>query len=132
MADKISRDMAEAEFERFCDENFIDTDLTGLDQEDVDAFEAHKLRIVKAICIGWVTIDDDATASIEISPELSLSFKSPNSSALMAADSVKPGKDIAKLNAVMASIVGKSPKTFAAIPMKQYQVCASITTLFLA
>lgn len=129
----IALEVAEAELNRFADLMDLDFDTSVMDEEDSKEFTSHKERLIKALCAGNLTINDDGepTYTCKRGDKRSLTFKEPTGAALMAMDKRKHGEQTAKTYAMMAEITGQEPKAFATMKMVDLKVCSSITMLFM-
>ena len=56
---KISKEMAEQEFDRFLEAMDIEADPVDMDEDDKKGFEQQKSKLVSTIMSGSVIIDDD-------------------------------------------------------------------------
>lgn len=131
---KVDQEMAEAEFMRFIDAMDLELDESA-DAEDRSDFIALKNKLVKAISKGSLIIDESGQPvytperTEDVKP---LTFYEPTGANLVAMDKRKPGEDISKFNAVMAEMCKVHPKVFSKLKFKDYKLCQSIVTLFLA
>lgn len=130
----IDKETAELEFNRFIEAMDLEMDDSS-DAEDKDDYMALKGKLVKAISKGSLIIDDKGQPVY--TPERSddqkpLTFYEPTGANLIAMDKRKAGEDISKFNAVMAEMCKVHPKVFARMKFKDYKMCQSIVTLFLA
>lgn len=131
MENKIDRETAEREFDRFMDAMDLDTDSSAWDEDDRKSFDQQKDRIVRAIQNGSLVVNDDGEPVYTTGAE-TLTFHEPKGSALMAMDRRKKGEDVGKFYATMADITGTNAKTFALMKNRDLKVCMAITALFLA
>lgn len=132
---KIAVEVAEAEFDRFCDAMCIDNDPSTLDDDDKQGFAQQRNRVVSAIIAGSLVIDEEGRPVYtpqRVADAEPVTFYEPTGATLMAMDRRKKGEDIAKLYAAMADIARTHPSTFAKMPMPDLRVCMAIATLFLA
>jgi len=135
MADKIAREVAEAEFQRFADMMDLDVDTSDMTEEDRQAFEQQRDRLLAAIQAGALVINEEGepvftpTRTADAAP---ITFREPTGASLMAMDKRKKTEDIAKLYAAMADMSGSHPSTFARMKMADLKIAMAITTLFLA
>jgi hypothetical protein len=124
---------AEKDFNRFMEEWEIDDSVEG---EDKETFVQLKDRIIKNICSGHATVNDNCHIHYNIkhpSGDLTeLIFKVPRSSAYVAMDKVKGEKNIVKMNAFLGDMTGQSPAFFANMDGRDYKFCQAVVSLFLA
>lgn len=127
----IDQETAEAEFQRFIDENEIDADEQYMDAEDLKAFNKQKRRLVRAIRDGSLVIDEEGrpvytpqvAASTTHNP---LTFRQRSGASLMASDMKKSGHDVGKTYAIMADMTQREAKVFAGLVGRDIKVCEAI------
>lgn len=134
MTDKVAKEVAEQEFERFIDAMDLDVDTAGMDEDDKKGFEQQKSRIIGAIQSGALVVNDDGEPVF--TPQRTkdaepITFHEPTGASLMAMDRKKKTEDIGKLYSAMGDMTGKHPSTFAKMKMPDLKVCMAVTTLFL-
>jgi hypothetical protein len=134
MNDKVAKEVAEAEFDRFVKAMDLDVDPSDMSEEDKEAFQQQKERLVGAIQSGALTINDDGEPVF--TPQRTkdadtLTFHEPTGASLMAMDRKKKSEDIGKLYAAMADMTRSHSSTFSKMRMADLKVCMAITTLFL-
>lgn len=135
MEEKISREVAELEFNRFTDAMDIDVDTSKMDEEDTKGLNQLRDRVVGAIMNGSLTINDDGEPTF--SPRRSrntdpITFYEPTGATLMAMDRKKKSEDMGKLYVAMADMTKTTPATFSSMAMADLKVCIAVVTLFLA
>lgn len=131
---KISREVAEAEFYRFCEAQRIDTDETDFSEEDLEGFNEHKIRFIKAVMNGFMVVNDSAEAEFTaLDANHCVTFKKPKASSLMALDRCKKGQDTKSMFELMADMTGQpSGSVFTKMDLVDAKVCQSVAALFLA
>jgi hypothetical protein len=132
---KIAKEVAEKEFERFADAMDLDVDEKEMSEQELDAFMPHKLVLLKALQRGTLVINDNGEPAF--TPKMSenskpLVFKEPTGAALMAMDRRKSNESMARLYAMMGDMTSTNANTFAKLAWRDLKVCQAITTLFLA
>lgn len=130
---KIAREVAEAEFDRFIEANDILVD-DSMEKEDRDAFNEQKARIVRAIEVGAMVVNE--AGEPVYTPQRTkdaeaLTFHEPTGASLMAMDRKKKNEDVGKLYATMGDMTRTDAKTFSNMKMADLKVCMAVTTLFL-
>lgn len=132
---KISREMAEQEFERFGEAMDLDFDTSFMDEDDRKGFEQSKRRIVKAIMSGTMTVNDDGCpvftpqrAEGDVNP---ITFYEPTGATYMAMDRKKKTEDMGKMMALMADYTQTSSGLFSKMKNADFKICLAVTTLFL-
>lgn len=134
---KINREMAESEFDRFMETMGVEYDESTLDAESISEFKAHRERIVKAIERGSFVVNDEGEGVF--TPEKTqlpdggkITFHEPTGETVQATDNGKAGKPVAKIHYALAQLTKQPVQTFVKLHMKDYKVCQSVITLFLA
>lgn len=132
--EKVSLDVCESEFERFCEAMDLDVNPDEMDAEDKTAFEQAKRRIVKAMRTGALVINDEGEPVY--TPQRGeqkdpITFHEPDGASLMAIDQVKAKHEMAKTNAVLAAITKESSARFAKMLNRDLKVCQSIMVLYM-
>jgi len=134
MNDKVAKEVAEAEFDRFVESMDLDVDPSDMSEEDKQGFQQQKDRVVRAIQSGALTVNDKGEPvytpkrTKDAEP---LTFHEPTGASLMAMDRKKKSEDIGKLYAAMADMTRTHSSTFSRMQMGDLKVCMAITTLFL-
>jgi hypothetical protein len=134
--DKIAGDVAEVEFERFADAMDLDLSTDGMDAEDLTAFTKTRNRVVRAIRLGHLVINDQGEAvytpwrpgSKHKEP---ITFHERTGASLMAMDSRKRGQDAAKTYAVMADMCRVPQSVFAHLAGTDIKVCEAVFSLLM-
>ncbi len=131
---KVSREVAEADFHRFCDMMDLDVDPRGMDDEDRKSFESAKRRLVDAIIEGHLVIDEKGQPvytprrGSDVTP---ITFAEPTGASYMAMDTKKKNHDVAKLFATMADMTGQPIQRFAKMQNRDLKICQAVALLFL-
>lgn len=134
MTDKIVKEVAEQEFNRFVEAMDLDVNPGDMDAEDKKGFEQQKDRIISAIQSGALVINDDGEPVFtpqRTNDAAAITFHEPTGASLMAMDRKKKTEDIGKLYASMGDITKTHASTFSRMKMPDLKVCMAITTLFL-
>lgn len=134
MSDTIALEVAEAEFARFVDLMAIDVDESKMSEETLEGFNTQKGRIVRAICNGHLTINDDGEPTFtpqRVKEQSAITFFEPTGASLMAMDRKKQNEGVGKMFSTMADMTKTSPKTFSKMKVPDLNVCLAITSLFL-
>lgn len=132
----VGREVAEKEFDRFVEEMDLDLDTADMDAEDQTAFSKQKNRIIKAIMVGALIINENGEA--EYTPRNAktkykdaIIFHERTGASLMAMDGKKKGYDVAKTYAVMANMCKVHQKVFAGMVGVDGKVCEAIFSLLM-
>lgn len=134
MTDKIAREVAEAEFDRFVEVMDIAASTADMDAEDKKGFLEQKDRIVKAVMSGALIVNDNGEpvyTPARTKDADALTFHEPTGASLMAMDRKKKTEDVGKLYATMGDMTKTHANTFSKMKMPDLKVCMAITTLFL-
>lgn len=130
---KISKDMAEAEFERFSEAMDLDLESADEDAEDKKAAAQVKNKIINALQKGSLVIDDKGQPVY--TPQRSecepLTFYESTGASLMAMDKAGDKEKTKKLFLVGADITKTSVKTFSMLKGGDLKTCLAITSAFL-
>ena len=135
MTEIVAREVAEEEFNRFCDDMDIDRDLSKMDEDDTKGFNDNKDLIVNAIMDGRLVLNDDSEPVYTPKrgkQDNPLTFREPTGATFMAMDRKKSGQDVGKMIALMDEITRSAPGTCARLKGVDFKVARSIVTLFLA
>ena len=124
MNDKVAKEVAEAEFDRFVKSMDLDVDPSDMSEEDKEAFQQQKDRLINDD--GEPVFTPQRTKDAD-----TLTFHEPTGASLMAMDRKKKSEDIGKLYAAMADMTRSHASTFSKMRMADLKVCMAITTLFL-
>jgi hypothetical protein len=129
-------DLAEQEFNNYCDANEIDRELENMEDEDRDAFIKIKKRFMKAVKEKRVVVDGVKllyTVS-KFSPSRGQQFtiSRPTGKDFMAMDGFKDTQQMNKFNGFIASIAGTERSAVARLDIADRQFLHDIGTLFLA
>ena len=136
----IDIETATDEFMRFCDAWEIDFESTTMSEDDKKDYEPLKSKIVKSIMMGRLCINDDENLEYTISEKTKNKNKSgqkitisrPDGATYMAMDRYKDGQSIHKMNAILASMSGKTPEFFSDVDGIDLKPLHAIINLFLA
>ena len=133
---KISKDVAEAEFERMLEANAILLDLPGSTKEDQDSAAQVKGRILHAMMLGSLVIDE--AGQPVFTPQRggkegsSITFYEPTGASFMAMDLGKSGHEVSKMFHALANITRTNAKLFSSMKAADLKVCTALATIFLA
>jgi hypothetical protein len=133
---KVAREVAEQEFERFAEEMDLDLDTSSMDAEDLTAFNKQKGRLIRAIERGSLVINENGEAVYTPANPGSkhqdpITFHERTGASLMAMDGKKKGHDVAKTYAVMADMCKVHPSTFAGLKGTDVKVCEALFALLM-
>jgi len=134
---KIDRDTAVAEFERFCETNEIGYDESGMTAEDADAFKSLKERFLKACMKGRVEVDGRninytvSSLSDDFAGDV-VTMKRPTGHAFMAMDNYSDKQSVHKLQGFVSAMTGKEVKYFSKIDISDWLFFRDVAMLFLS
>lgn len=131
MENKIAKEVAEQEFERFVESMDLDVDTSGMDAEDLTAFTKQKGRIVKQIERGALVVNDNGEAVYTPQNPRSkhqepITFHERTGASLMAMDGKKKGHDVAKTYAVLGDMCKVHPNIFAGLVGTDVKTCEAL------
>jgi len=136
--EKIDHELAEDEFERFCESWEIDNDTENMSEEDRDEFNSQKSKLMNAIKRNRLVFhDDDESFSYTFAkPEKSkcdnIIIKRPQGSALIEMDRYKEREGVHKTYAMLGAMTGKDTKFFSGLDGIDLKVFMAVIQLFLA
>lgn len=126
---KMPKEVAAAEFERWAQTFEIDTDTDDMDKDSVGDFNAFKSKFLKRVQSGALKIDDEGV--IEFTPRGSsgaVRFPEPTG-ALLSARQDKDN-DVQALRRVLAQWTGTPAVRFAEMPLADFNFCAGLFSFF--
>jgi hypothetical protein len=134
MENKVDKDTAGVEFERFINAMNLDANPAAMNAEDKEGFEENRDRFIGAVMLGSLTVNENGEPTYtpqRVNDANAITFYEPTGASLMAMDRKKAGHDISKMFATMGDITKTSSGLFSKMKMSDLKICMSITTLFL-
>lgn len=135
MTELVAREVAEMQFDKFCDDMAIDTNVEKMKEADADGFNENKEIIIAAMMSGAIILNDDSepvfTPTRKGFPN-PLTFREPSGADLMAMDRKKSGEDVGKMFALMDSITKSVPGTCSKLKGPDLKTAQAIMVLFMA
>jgi hypothetical protein len=129
---KVAIEVAEQEFDRFCEEMDLDVDTSVMDAEDKAAFEKIERRLVNAIAEGRLTIDEKGQPVLQLSDGgQPVTFHEPNGANIIAMDQKRHGHNNARQILFIAEMTNQAEERIRKLPMRDLKICNSIVALFL-
>ena len=130
----IQKGPAEEFFQDWAEAMDIDIDESNMDEDDKKSFAPLKRKIIKAICNGHLTFNENTEAVYR--PHRSsykelITFKERTGASVMAMDGKGRNKDVAKTYAVMADMTGLTPAIFSGLVGTDIKVCEAIFALLM-
>lgn len=135
MTEVLAREVAEAEFDKFCDDMDIDRNVDKMNEKDAEGFNENKEIIIKAMVTGRLVLNDDSEpvyTPVRTGVSNPLTFREPSGVDLMAMDRKKSGEDVGKMYALMDSMTKSVPGTCSKLRGIDRKVAQAITVLFMA
>jgi len=134
--EKVAKEVAENEFNRFTHEMGIDTDASGMDEEDLSGFNKQKNRIIGAIQDGSLVINENGEAVFtpqrpKSKTKDAITFHERTGASLMAMDSKKKNQNVAKMYAVLADMCEVHPKIFSGLAGLDIKICEALFALLM-
>lgn len=136
MEEKICKEVAEQEFERWGEAMDLDFNVSAMLKEDSVEFERMKAKIVKALMRGSLIIDDCGRAVYTpTNPESGykepITFKERTGAMIMGIDRFKKNQQAAASYAMMAELCGLPAKAFAGLVGFDIKVCEAMFALLM-
>lgn len=130
---KISREVAEREFERFLRAMDIEdhVDEEGLDKEEVRSIRKAKRTVLRALEKGRLVIDDDGRAvytAVSLAEPVSLTFQRPIGETFISGGDEE--SSTAAGFRILAEMTGTSMKTIARMGFNDLEVLQAVVKLF--
>ena len=130
MTDKINKEQAELEFDRFADAMRLDLDPEGIDENERRDMEADRRAFLKSMMRGDLVLDDESRPVFTPESGDPLTFYRPKGSSFLAADKKKPGHDTAKAFAILGELTRQPAVIFSRMEYSDLKVCLAVMTLF--
>lgn len=134
--DKLSKDVAEAEFNRFGEMMDLDFNVDMMDVDDLKGFNNQKNRVVSAIQAGALVVTDigEPVFTPQRTPEFkeAITFHEPTGATFISMDKKKAGQDMGKLYTIMQEMTGVHAGQLSKLRGSDAKVCQAVLALFLA
>lgn len=131
---QVAKEVAEQEFDRFCEAMDLDVDTERMDSEDRKSLDEARHIVVRAIERGQLIIDDKGQPQLIPSSggdAKPIVFYEPTGATYMSTDQHKKTHEVAKLCAVLGDMTRTNAKLFSNMPARDFKVCKTLVTLFL-
>lgn len=134
---KVAREVAESDFQEWCDANEIDTDVSAMSEEDEEKFLGIKRRIVSAVMRGRLVFEgENCTYTISEHSEKfagqKVEIKKPLGSAFITNGNFKGGQEMKRMYAMLSDMTGLTDGAFMKMSVIDVKLFIGIVTLFLA
>lgn len=134
--EKVAKEVAEQEFQRFADSFEIDTNVDAMPADDAASFKSQRDRIVAQIVKGRATVGDGGNIIFRArraadNEEIELTFRVPTGDAYIRMDNHKDRESVHKMFSFLGSMTGQPPKLFSALDGRDTRFCMGIASLFL-
>lgn len=133
--EKVAREMAELEFDRFASAWRLDTEVETMDDEDAEDFLNAKRRIVLAIIRGDASVNDDGDIIYNLFEPVGVleqvTMKRPRGMAWKHTDKSKEGKLVGKTNHLIAAGINQLPMILTKMDGIDYKFMLAVYNLFL-
>lgn len=133
---KLDGETALNEFERWTNSMDLDVDTSGMDEEDLTAFNKQKNKIIRSLELGSMIINDSGEA--EYTPRNARSrvkdpivFRERSGASLMAMDGKKKGYNVTKTYSVLADMCNVHPSVFSGLIGTDIKVCEAVFALLM-
>ena len=135
MTQKVGKDVAQSEFERFVTAMALDISTDGMSPDDIRSLEKTQKTFLDAVMNGSLVVNDKGEpvfTPVASSPSSAITFAEPTGAALIARDQKKKDHDVEKSIATLAQMTNEPEARYRAMPNRDLRVCTSIMLLFLA
>jgi hypothetical protein len=134
MSNKVDRETAENEFERWAEAMDLDLDFDGMDENERRDTESDRRLVIRAIQNGSVIIDEEG--ALLYTPrkrqlDQPIKFSEPSGAALLVMDKKKKHAEIGKLYASLAELTKTSVLTFSKMHFADLKVVLAVYTLLM-
>lgn len=129
--EKVATEVAEEEFDRFCEAMDLDVDVSGMDDDDRKSYDEARRIVVREIVRGAATITESGELSYQPKDGGPIVFHEPTGAALLAMDTKKKSHDFAKFYAFLAAMTKQPAARFAKLGRKDVKFCLQVGALFL-
>ena len=129
MTDKLTPQVAAVEFNQWAESLEISTDTSGLNEEDLKAFNSFKSKFSTRAVKGRLAINQDG--SLTFNPrgvDTELTFKEPTGDVLSAR--LKNDSDDQAARRVLAAWTGAPAPTFAKMALNEFNFCVELLGFF--
>lgn len=138
--EKVAREVAEAEIDRFLEMMDLEQNLESLSAEGRDEFNRTRERLVNAVCNGRLVVNENGEPVLTVELKRAdgevetrdLRFREPTGATYMQADKKKEGENMAKMFAMFAEMTRTDIKTFSRLRGSDVRICTALGGLFLA
>ena len=136
MDNKVAKEVAEAEFDRFVECMDLELDAADMDAEDLTQFTKQKNRLIRAIEKGTLVFNDNGEAIYTPQNERSkirdaITFHERTGASLMAMDGKKKNHDVAKTYAILADMCKVHQNVFAGLVGTDIKICEALFSLLM-
>lgn len=144
MTDTVSREVAEAEFVRFCEAMALVFDESKMTDEDKKGFLAQKETFLGAVERGQITVNEDGEPTLHLLRPVTftapgsgektiseLTFYEPSGATFRAIDGKGKLADAQKTQAMLAQLCRTSIATFENMKNRDFRVANAVFMLFL-
>ena len=134
---KLTKELADEEFEKWAEIFYLDCDVESMDSEEADDFKKIKKQFVLSLRLGRVSIDEDGDLTLKLIEPLGekteLVFAQKfNSSAFIQMDRHKEKESMKKTLSFLGGWTKTDPRQLYKLDARDMKLCLSLTTLFLA
>lgn len=134
MTQTIAREVAEQQFDQFCEDMDIDNNVEKMDEDDAKGFNTQKELIIVAMMDGRLVLNDDSEPVY--TPKRKgfdnpLTFREPSGADQMAMDRKKSGQDVGKMFSMMDSVTKSVPGACSKLKGPDLKVAQAIMFLFM-
>jgi hypothetical protein len=132
----VAREVAEIEFDRFCEAMDLDVDASRMDEDDRGGLEKLRAKFVRSIMRGILTLDEEGIPTVHLQCPVGdvskVMFPEPTGDTLLAMDKGKQNQNVGKMFSMMGAMTSNPPHVFAKMKKRDLDVCTAVTQLFLS
>lgn len=139
MENKISKELAIEEFNKWADQLGIDYDVDSMNDEDKAEFEKIQRPVIRAIQSGDCVINNTSLEytikecdGVDFLSGKQIVIEKPKGKICMGLDGYKDTQNARRLNGAMGVMTGLDSGIFPKLDMKDYSFFRSVVTLFLS
>ena len=130
----LAREVAEQQFDKFCDDFDIDRDTDKMKEKDAEGFNEEKEVLIAAFMDGRLELNENSEPVYK--PKRPgfpnpLTFREPSGADLMAMDRKKSGEDVGKMFAMMDAVTKSAPGACSKLKGPDFKVAKAIMVLFM-
>lgn len=128
--EKITKEMAEAEFERFKKAMRLRLDREGMDENEAKDVKEDIAVLVEEIMAGRLAINDEGQAVVYPEGKDPLTFRKPTGRDVAVIDKKKEAHKVGQQYAIIGALCDTAPSFIQQLAWDDIDICARIIGLF--